>query len=230
MLPLNHEQMNNKILDTYEIENLEDCIPSIEEMYKFKFEDGETQKLKNFDEFCDLIISKINFENVESCTTQQAFYKLRNSLIEEKISEKEKIKLETKLTEIFPRKNRIRLVKRIENNIGFKLNILSPPNFISYTLIILFVISFTLLFINFRVGISGIAISIFGFYLGTRFGKEIEIENIKELVEKITLENYLEVRTQKNTVNKSELKSVITNWFVENSGIEKEKLTTATFG
>lgn len=222
--------MNNKILDTYEIENLEDCIPSIEEMYKFKFEEGETQKVKNFDEFCDLIIAKIDFENVESCTTQQAFYKLRNSLIEEKIFEKEKIKLETKLKELFPRKNRIELVKRVENNIGFKLNILLPPKFIFYALVFLSIISLVFLFINLEFGISGIAISIFGFYLCSWFGKEIELETLKELVEKITLENYLEVRTQKNTVNKSELKNVITNWFVENAGIEKEKLITTTFG
>jgi hypothetical protein len=221
--------MSNKILDTYEIEDLEDCIPSIEEMYKFKFEDGETQNVKNFDEFCDLIISKIDFENIESCTRQQAFYKLRNSLIEEKISEKEKIKLETKLTEIFPRKNRIKLVKRVGNNIGFKLNILLPPKFLFYTLVLLSATSLILLFINFKFGISGIAISVLGFYLCSWFGKEIEIETLKELVEKITLENYLEVRTQKNTVNKSELKTVITNWFVENAGIEKEKLIGATF-
>jgi hypothetical protein len=221
--------MNNKILDIYEIENLEDCIPSIEEMYKFKFVDGEIQNVKNFDEFCDLIISKIDFENIESCTSQQAFYKLRNSLIEEEIFEKEKIKLETKLKELFPRKNRIELVKRVENNIGFKLNILFPPKFISYTLVFLSVISLVFLFINFKFGILGIAISIFGFYLCSWFGKEIEIETLKELVEKITLENYLEVRTQKNTVNKSELKNVITNWFVENAYIEKEKLITSTF-
>jgi hypothetical protein len=221
--------MKNNILDTYEIENIEDCIPIIEEMYKFKFEEGETQSVKNFDQFCDLIITKIDFENVESCTTQQAFYKLRNSLIEEKISDKEKIKLETKLTELFPRKNRIKLVKKVENNIGFKLNILFPPGFISYTLIILSALSFALLFINFKFGILGIAISVLGFYLCSWFGKELEIETLKELVEKITSENYLEVRTQKNTVNKSELKKVITDWFVENSAIEKEKLINSTF-
>ncbi len=229
MLPLKQEKMNNKILDTYEIENLEDCIPSIEEMYKFKFEKGETQNVKNFDEFCNLIISKIDFENIESCTSQQAFYKLRNSLIEERITKKENIKLETKLTEIFPRKNRIELVKRVENNIGFKLNILLPPKIIFYTLVLLSVTSLIFLFINFKFGISGIAISVLGFYLCSWFGKELEIETLKELVEKITLENYLEVRKQKNTVNKSELKDVITNWFVENAGIEKEKLITATF-
>ena len=41
--------MKNNILDSYEIENIEDCIPSIEKMYKFKFEEGETQNVKNFD-------------------------------------------------------------------------------------------------------------------------------------------------------------------------------------
>lgn len=221
--------MRNNKLDNYEIENIEDCIPLIEKMYKFKFEKGETQSMKNFDEFCDLIITKIDFENIESCTTQQAFYKLRNSLIEEKIFEKDKIKPETKLKELFPRKNRIKLVKKVENNIGFKLNILLPPKFIFYTLVLLSATSLIFLFINFKFGISGIAISIFGFYLCSWFGKELEIETLKELVEKITSENYLDVRTQKNTVNKSELKNIITAWFAENAGIEKEKLITATF-
>ena len=53
--------MKNNKLDNYEIENIEDCIPTIEEMYQFKFENGETEKVKNFDEFCDLIITKVNF-------------------------------------------------------------------------------------------------------------------------------------------------------------------------
>ena len=221
--------MKNNKLDTYEIENIEDCIPTIEEMYKFKFQDGEIENVKNIEEFCDLIITKIDFENIESCTTQQAFYKLRKSLIEEKMTDKEKIKLETKLNELFPRRNRIELVKKVENNIGFKLNMLQPPKFISYSLLLIFVISFVTLFINFKFGILGIVISVLGFYLCSWFGKELEIETLKELVEKITSENYLKVRTQKNTVNKSELKKILTDWFVENSGIEKEKLLNSTF-
>ncbi|MCW1147648.1 hypothetical protein [Flavobacterium lacisediminis] len=221
--------MKNNKFDIYEIENIEDCIPSLEKMYKFKFEEGETQMVKNFDEFCDLIITKIDYENVETCTTQQAFYKLRNSLIEEKISEKENVKLETKLKDLFPRKNRIKLVKRVENNIGFNLNILGPPKFVFYSLVILLFTSIIFIFINYKFGILGIVISILGFYLSFRFGKELEIGTLKELVEKITIENYLAVRTQKNSVNKSELKKVITDWFVENTGIEKEKLINATF-
>ncbi len=221
--------MNTYKLDKYEIENIEDCIPSIENMYKFKFEDGETESVKNFDEFCNLIISKIELENVESCTSQQAFYKLRNSLVEEKVAVKDEIKLENKLEDLFPRKNRIELVKKVEKNIGFKLNILTPPAYVFYTLVLLSAVSFILLFIKFKYGILGGAISIFGFYSCAWFGKELKIKTLKDLVEKITSENYLEIRTQKNTVNKSELKKVITDWFAENACIEKEKLRTATF-
>jgi len=221
--------MSTNRLDKYEIENIEDCIPSIEKMYQFRFENGETESVKNFDEFCDLIISKIDLENIENCTSQQAFYKLRNSLIEEKVAEKDKIKLENKLEDLFPRRNRIELVKKVERNIGFKLNILAPPAFVFYTLVLLSAVSFILLFIKFKFGISGIGVSVFGFYLCASFGKELKIKTLKELVEKVTYENYLEIRTQKNTVNKSELKKVITDWFAENAGIEKEKLKTATF-
>ncbi|MFD2907878.1 hypothetical protein ACFSX9_03925 [Flavobacterium ardleyense] len=198
-------------------------------MYQFKFENGETEKVKNFDEFCDLIITKVNFENVESCTTQQAFYKLRISIVEERIYEKEKIKLETELKIIFPRSNRIKLVKKLEKNIGLELNVLSSPKSVIYSLTVILLVSIFMLFINFLYGIIGIGISVYGFYCCKWFGKELEIKNVKELVEKMTTENYLNIRSKKNTVNKSELKVVVTDWFVENAGIEKEKLKTSTF-
>ena len=90
-------------------------------------------------------------------------------------------------------------------------------------------LSFFLLFIYLQVGIIGITISIFGFYLCKWFGRELKIKTVKELVEKITNENYLMVRSEKDTVNKAELKNVLTNWCAENLGIEKEELKIATF-
>ncbi|WP_426065376.1 hypothetical protein [Flavobacterium sp. DSP2-3-1] len=170
-------------LDKYDIKNIEDCIPWLEKMYKFKFEKGETESVKNFDQLCDLIITKIDFQNVESCSSQQAFYKLRNSLVQEQISEKDNIKLETKLNDLFPRNKRIKLVKKVENNIGFKLNILQAPKLILNSIIAVLIISFILLFIKWQFGISGILISSLGIYLCNLFGKEIEIETVKELVE-----------------------------------------------
>lgn len=221
--------MENKKLKNFEIEELEFMIPQIEKMYNFDFEQDETYTVNNFEELCDLIIEKVNLKNVDSCTSQQAFYKLRNSLIETKIIEKENLKLETELKLIFPKKDRKALIEKLENKIAFKLDILKAPDFITITLFAIGIISFVLLFIYFKIGIVGIAISIFGFYLCKWFGKELKIKTVKELVEKITNENYLAVRSEKNTINKTELKNVLTNWFSENSGIEKEKLKTATF-
>lgn len=81
----------------------------------------------------------------------------------------------------------------------------------------------------FTIGIIGITISIIGFYLCKRFGNELKIKTVRTLVEKITNENYLSVRTERDTINKTELKNILTHWFSENTGIEKEKLKTATF-
>ena len=125
-------------LDRTDLENIEDLIPSIEKMYKFKFETAELSEVKNFDQLCELIIDKINLENVESCSSQQAFYKLRKYLDKENIYKKDDLTLETNLEDIFPRKNRIRTVKQFEIKVGFKLNILAAPSYIQLCLAIRF--------------------------------------------------------------------------------------------
>ncbi|RDI48719.1 hypothetical protein [Flavobacterium glaciei] len=219
---------NNKLKD-FEIEELEFMIPQIEKMYNFEFDKDKTQIVNSFEELCDLIIEKINLKNVESCTSQQAFYKLRKSLVETKIIEKEDLKTETELEKLFPRKNRKVLIRKVENEISIKLNILKAPDFITIPLFAIGIISFILLFIYWQLGIIGISISVIGLYFCKWFGNELKLKSVKELVEKITNENYLSVRTQKNTINKTELKSVLTKWFSENTGIEKERLKIATF-
>jgi hypothetical protein len=219
---------NNKLKD-FEIEELEFMIPEIENMYNFKFEKDETYTVNTFEELCDLIIKKINLRNVESCTSQQTFYKLRNALIKTKIIEKEKLKTETELKILFPRKNRKTLIEQVEKEMKFKFDIIKAPGFVTMSLFVIGIISFFLLFVFWKIGIVGIVISVFGLYLCKWFGNELKIKNVKELVEKITSENYLKVRTEKNTINRTELKKVLTYWFSENSGIEKEKLKSATF-
>ncbi len=221
--------MKTNKLDIYEIENIEDCVSEIEKMYNFKFEDNELETVKSFGEFTDLIIEKVNLKNVESCTSQQAFYKLRNSLTETKLFEKENLKIETKLKKIFPRKNRKVLIEKVERELKFKLNILKAPEFITIPLFIIGVASFVLLFFLWKLALIGLSISIFGLYICKWFGNELNVKTVKDLVEKIVAENYLAIRSEKNTINKTELKKILTNWISENSSIEKEKLVNATF-
>ena len=221
--------MENKKLKDFEIEELEFMIPQIEKMYNFEFDKDKTNIVNSFEELCNLIIDKINLKNVESCTSQQAFYKLRKSLVETKIIGKENLETETELKVLFPRKNRKVLIQKVEKEVSFKLNILKAPEFITIPLFAIGIISFILLFIYCKLGLIGILISVIGLYFCKWFGNELKLKNVKELVEKITYENYLSVRTEKNTINKKELKNVLTNWFSENTGIEKEKLKMASF-
>ena len=221
--------MKKNKLDVYEIENIEDCILEIEKMYNFKFEENELENVKTFEEFCNLIIEKINLKNVESCTSQQAFYKLRNSLIETKLIEKENLKTETELKKIFPRKNRKVSIEKVEKELNIKLNILKAPDFVTIPLLIIGFVSFVLLFFLWKLALIGLSISVFGFYLYKCFGNELHVKTVKDLVEKIVAENYLAIRSEKNTINKTELKKILTNWISENSFIENEKLINATF-
>jgi len=111
---------------------------------------------------------------------------------------------------------------------GFKFEILNPHQYIINIFVILFGLSIFGLFFVWKIAIFGIMISILGFY-SFKFTKRLEIKTVRELIEKITVLNYLAIRNQKNTVNKSELKTVIINWFSENAGIEGEKLKLGVF-
>ena len=103
--------MNTTKLDQFEIENIEDVLPMFEKTFKIKLENDETEKLSDFNEFSDLIISKINLENDNLCTSQRAFYQFRNALKTEKIIDRNQIKPETELKTIFPKSNRRKIVK-----------------------------------------------------------------------------------------------------------------------
>jgi hypothetical protein len=172
-------------------------------MYNFKFVDNELENVKTFEEFCDLIIEKINLKNVESCTSQQAFYKLRNSLVVTTLIEKENLKKETELKKIFPRKNRKVLIEKVENELKVKFDIIKAPDFITNSLLIIGIASFVSLFFVWKIALIGISISIFGFYLCKWFGNELKVKTVKELIEKITSENYLALRSEKNTIKKN---------------------------
>src|SRR3569623_1977846 len=57
-----------------------------------------------------VIINKINYENVDTCTTQHAFYLLRNAIATTTGTDKCSIMPHTKLCSLFPRENRIRAI------------------------------------------------------------------------------------------------------------------------
>ena len=220
--------MNTTKLDQFEIENIEDVLPMFEETFKIKLENDETEKLNDFNEFSELIISKMNLENDNLCTSQRAFYQFRNAVKTEKIINRNQIKPETDLKTIFPKRNRRKILKRIENQLGYKIEVIAPSQITINILFFSLVISFIGLFINWKIAIFGILISVLGFYL-SKFTNRLDKRTVREIIEKNTAQNYFKIRKSENTFNKHEFKDVILEWFSEKAGIDKEKLRNSTF-
>ena len=220
--------MNTTKLDQFEIENIEDVLPMFEETFKIKLENEETEKLNNFNEFSDLIISKMKFENDNLCTSQRAFYQFRKALESENIIDKSQINPNTDLKSILSKKNRRKNLNLVEKNLGYKIEVLAPSQITINILFYTFVISFIGLFFIWEIAIFGILISVLGFYL-TRYTNRFDKQTVRELIEKNTAQNYIKIRSNENSFNRNEFKSVILEWFSENAGIDKEKLKNGTF-
>jgi len=220
--------MNTYKLDQFEIESIEDVLPMFEENFKIKLKNEETEKLNNFNEFSELIISKIDFKNDNLCTSQRAFYQFRKALESENIIDKSQINTNTDLKNIFYKKNRRKTVKLIEKNLGYKIEVLKSSQITINILFFTFIISFIGLFLLWKIAILGLLISILGFYL-TKYTNRLDKQTVRKLIEKNAAQNYIKIRNNENSFNRNEFKSIILEWFSENAGIYKEKLRNGSF-
>jgi hypothetical protein len=212
-------------LHNIDSEDIEDVLIKVEDSFEFRFEDNEMKHVKTFGQLCDHIANKFSQESAEDCTTQQAFYKLRKAIIETVHVDRNSITADTSLVDILPRNNRISVVKKLEENLVFKLSILSPPSFIIGFLLAMLIVSLITLFVVLPLGAIGLAISFAGFWLAKRTGKELKLKTVGEVAKKMTRENYLKSRRNPKTYNRKEIEKVLIDLFSENLGLDKSVLT-----
>ncbi|WP_412464400.1 acyl carrier protein [Flavobacterium mekongense] len=212
-------------LKNIDSEDLEDLLLEVEKSFGVTFVGNELVHIKTFGELCDHIESKIELENSESCTSQQAFYKLREAISTTLLIENKTISPSFPLKQILPRQNRRSIVKKLEGNLGFKLKILRAPYWVTTTLAIILIVSLVVVFFSWRVGVFGIVFSFFGLRLSDRIGKELDLKTVGEVAKKMTRENYLKSRRNPNTFNRKEIEKLLTEWFSVNLDLEKSELT-----
>lgn len=216
-------------LDDFELENMEDCLENFQQEFNIEFQDSELNDLKTFEEFCALAISKISLEDSQTCTSQMVFYKLRNALLEARIiSSRNDLAPATPVHTLFPRKNRALKIKIFNEKMGVKVHITEVPQWIVNLLVGLLALSLFMFLINWLLGLSAIVFTLLGFLIASNF-KVLAVKNIADLVETIVTDHYMTMRSGNKTVNRSELKTVITHWFAKNAFIDKHKLLHASF-
>lgn len=216
--------------DEYKLENADpddigDIMLSIEQSFRIKFGRYELATVATFGQLCDIILSKIDADLKEDCTTQQAFYKLRDAIAVTLLTEKKAIKPDTDLRQLFPPGKRKYAIKQVEKQLGFRMNAFEPAGFVTVILLLLFVFSLVMVFLNWRIGLPGMAFSFGTVTLINRYGRTFSVKTVGELAEKLSREYYFSSRSDVTTINKEEIIRKVRELFICGLGIEEEHLT-----
>lgn len=213
--------MKNFNFNCINSDDLEDFTMSIETTFAIKFKNDELLNVCTIGEFCEVIKSKM-IKNDPGCTSQQAFYKLRNAV--RTVTNKE-INPNTLLTDIFPIENRIKTVKAIDKQIGFTTNILRIKDWIAISLLLLFTISIVTLFYNVLWGIALCITCFLILLIAVKTGKKLTFETVGDLVNNMKTNNYSKSRRNPETYNHNEIEEVVVTMLLDMTGYTKKELS-----
>ena len=193
-----------------------------------EYEKCEFKKVQTFGEFYKKVISKISLADVDDNTSEQGFQKLLDSIQKIRNTEIRGIELNTKLINIFPKKSRREEIQKIERALDVKLRAFRPTHFSSVASLILFLIAAFLFWVDWKIGIVAIVLS-FGTFLAIEKSSKVFKDNtIGELVERMTLYNYIKSRQDQTTVNKREIENKLKKLFAQNWGFQEKDIGNDT--
>ncbi len=212
-------------------DDLDEILVAVEKSFGFRFGRTELKHVKTFGRLCDVITAKVLGYNSNDCTTQQTFYKIRSAISATLLIDKNQLLPRTSLQQLFPRQGRRHKIEATESLLALKMRILRPKHWISGTFALALIASLFGLAFFWKIALSLIAFSIIGLAIASEFGKELDLETVGQLAEKISRENYLKARRNPSTVNRNEIAQKVKELFRDKLDLEDSALTSeATFG
>lgn len=221
--------------DEWELKNVDsedigDVLAKVEKSFGFRFAKDELNEVKTFGEMCGIVNAKVQGKECDDCSSQQGFYKLREAITNATQIDKNNITPDAKIHDLFSKPERRQLVKHTEARTGFKLNILQPKTWVIVALVLLFLASLVYLFIDWKIGLGGLMFFILSNRLATITANEIDAQTVRELVNKLTRENYRKMRRNPDTINRKEITEQVKMLFSEGLALEPSALhSEATF-
>lgn len=204
--------------------DIEDLLPKIERSFGIEFFEKELEHIVTFGEFCEYVENKIELKATNDCTSQQAFYKLRDALSEVLKKDKKEIYPSLLIEKIIPKNNRKKIIKQLEGKIDFELNLLVVPEWLLTFLFLILFSSIITLFFFFKFGVFGIIFTFLCYWISAKFVLIYEFKTLGQIAEKMTRENYLKSRKNPKTFNRNEIRKVLTDIFSKELFIEKSEL------
>ncbi|HMG10470.1 MAG TPA: hypothetical protein VK609_18280 [Mucilaginibacter sp.] len=215
-------------LNNVDPEDIGDVLVKIEKSFNIRLDDTSRKDVKTFGKLCDIVVEKVKQTNNDSCTTQQAFYKIRNAINSTISPPKELIKPQTRLADLFPRGNRLEVIAEIEKEMGFKINLLQPKQGIVSTFVFVLLASLAGFFFQPVMAFVGLIIAATGLMLAGKFGKELKVKTLGDLAEKVAREHHLKCKRDAATVNRTEIAQKVKEHFARDLYLEPSVLTRDT--
>ena len=206
-------------------DDIEDLLLEVERSLNVKFSNSDFKCVKTFGELCSVIKNKVEGIESNDCTTQQAFYKLREAFARALLVDKLSITTDSQLEILFPKKERRRQIKDAETILGFELDVLSPKDWITTVLAFSLLSSIIGLAINWKIAIVALALSLLGMCLAYKLGKEFKSSTVGKLAERISREKYTASRRNSSTINKNEIEQKVKELFKHRLSLEDSELT-----
>jgi acyl carrier protein len=222
--------------ETYELCNVDpddvsDVLVKVEKSFGFKFGNTELKDVKTFGELCDIITSKVIGDNSNDCTTQQAFYKLRDAIAGTLLIDKKSITPDTDLKMLFPRQQRRQKVKEVKIKLDAQVDILEIKEWLKWTYFVGIILSLLMFLFKWQYALSGLTFfSFLGWTTHKFFATEISTQTVGQFAEKFAREHYLKARRSPSIINRIEIAQKVKELFQTNLGLEDKTLTReATF-
>ncbi|MCG7280555.1 hypothetical protein MHJ94_04515 [Chryseobacterium taklimakanense] len=213
--------MRKLLLKDLDEQDIEFVFSAIEKSFLIKFEEEELKNVSNIDDVCDLVCEKVNLQNTNVDIFEIAFDRVKKSFLNVLNIDEATIKSNTKLSEILPRKNRLRKTKLIEKDLKVKLHLLRGPAWVINLLTIITIIGFILLFVYSFWGISIIIFAILGFEFCKDYGKEFRYATFGDLVKKSVLYNY---KRYSEVSNANDVEKIVNGLFIDILGFDEKEL------
>lgn len=207
-------------------EDMEDVLARVQSSFGIRFHEIDLQYVNTFGDLCDLVISKLrNLHDANDCTSQQAFYKLRDSIASVMSLDKQVITPKSELKQVIPPSSRRSTMRKIETHLGFRLNLLRPPYYVTAAISAIAVASLVGLFFVWQISILGLVSCMLAGVIANIFANTFIVTTVGEAADKMSCENYLNSRRDPGTVNRAEIENKIRELFAKELMIPESTLS-----
>lgn len=217
--------------DTYDLSNVDpddisEILVKVEQSFDIRFGCRELENVENFGALCDIIENKVNGIHVDNCSSQQAYYKIREAIALVQGINKAFITLESKVEDLFPRHDRNKKIRALQQQLGISFDILGMQAWFTWLILGGIIGSLLLFFFQWQMAIIGLLlVTMAGWLAGKFFSKEFKLDTVRQLTEKLSREHYVALRRTPASINRNEIAGKVKELFEADLSFEDYQLT-----